>query len=228
VKRSPRRENRHEAPFHLRGKAHEQHTTAWFIPAASQPETRRIRPCNSRRWHRINYLCLDVCSREPISDDLRNASERSYSLRETINSNFDRVRDFTGGVLLEFGPFREPELAWRQRIIRWQAQVRIFFLTEIVLWKYRAQLPGFELPRALVTQQRQFDEGFASTLEGMADRLEGRSSKSPSFEDSMAHHERNAEAYAKAPEQTFSDRNSQLLSLRRRIQNLTTSLTQEI
>lgn len=79
-----------------------------------------------------------------------------------------------------------------------------------------------------MTQQRQFDEGLALTLEGMADRLEGGSSKSPSFEDSVAHHEGNAEAFAKAPEQTLSDRDSALLSLRRRIRNLTTSLTQEI
>jgi hypothetical protein len=86
--------------------------------------------------------------------------------------------------------------------------------------------PGFELPTALVTQQRQFDEGFALTLEAMADRLEGPSSKSQSFEDSLAHHEGNA--YAKAPEAAFSDRDSALLSLRRRIRNLTTLLTQEI
>jgi hypothetical protein len=88
--------------------------------------------------------------------------------------------------------------------------------------------PGFELPTALVTQQRQFDEGFALTLEGMTDRLEGRSSNSPSFEDSAERHEGKAEAYAKALELTFSDRDSALLSLRRRIQNLTTSLKPEI
>ena len=107
-------------------------------------------------------------------------------------------------------------------------KVRMLFLTEIALWKYRAQLPGFELPTALATQQRQFDEGVALALEGMADRLEGRSPKSPSFEDSVTDHEGNAEAYAKAPEQTFSDRDSALISLRRRIQKLITSLTQEI
>jgi len=175
-----------------------------------------------------NLRLLAQFAREPIFDDLRKASERSYSFRETINSNLDRVRDLSGGVLLEFGPSREQDLALRERIIRWQTQVRMLFLTEIALWKYRAQLPGFELPKALVTQQRQFDEGLASTLEGLADRLEGRSSKSPSFEDSVAHHEGNAEVCAKAPEQTFSDRDSALLSLRRRIQNLTNSLTQEI
>jgi hypothetical protein len=79
-----------------------------------------------------------------------------------------------------------------------------------------------------VTQQRQFDDGFALTLEGMADRLEGRSSKSPSFEDSVADYKGNAEACPKAPELTFSDGDSALLSLGRRIQNLTTSLTEDI
>jgi multidrug resistance protein MdtO len=175
-----------------------------------------------------NLRLLAQYAREPISGDLRVANERSYALRETINSNFDRVRDLTGGVLLEFGPSRERDLAMRERIIRWQAPVRMLFLTEVTLWKYRAQLPGFELPTALITGQRQFEEGFALTLERMADRLEGRSSKNPSFDNSAARHEENADAYAEAPQQTFSDRDSALLSLRRRIQTLTTSLIQEI
>lgn len=190
----------------------------WSISAAVQ----------MKKTFASNLRLLAQFAREPISNDLRRASERSYSLRETINSNFDRVRDLTDGVLLEFGPSRERDLALRERILRWQTQMRMLFLTEIALWKYRAQLPGFELPMALVSQQRQFDEGCALTLEEMADRLEGRSSKSPSFEHSVARPEGNAEAYAKALEKTFSDRNSALLSLRRRIQNLTTSLTQEI
>jgi len=190
----------------------------WSVSAAVQ----------MKRTFASNLRLLAQFAREPISGDLRTASERSYALRETINSNFDRVRDLTGGVLLEFGPSRERDLALRERIIRWQAQVRMLFLTEITLWNYRAQLPGFELPTALLTQQRQFDEGFALTLEGMAGRLEGGPPQSPSSEDSAAHHEANAEAYAKAPEPTLSDRESALLSLRRRIQNLTTSLTQEI
>jgi multidrug resistance protein MdtO len=175
-----------------------------------------------------NLRLLAHYAREPISGDLRNANERSYSLRETINTNFDKVRDLTGGVLLEFGPSRERDLAMRERIIRWQAPVRMLFLTEVTLWKYRAQLPGFELPAPVVTQQRQFDERFALTLEGMADRLEGESSESPSSEDSVPHQEDNAEAYAKAAEPTFSDQDAALLSLRRRLQNLTTSLTQDM
>jgi multidrug resistance protein MdtO len=190
----------------------------WSVSAAVQ----------MTRTFATNLRLLAQYAREPISGDLRVANERSYSMRETINTNFDRVRDLTGGVLLEFGSSRERDLAMRERIIRWQAAVRMLFLTEVTLWKYRAQLPGFELPKALITGERQFEEDFALTLEGMADRLEGRSSQSPSPKDLVARHEGGAEVYAKAPEATFSDRDSALLSLRRRIQSLTIALRQEI
>jgi hypothetical protein len=106
--------------------------------------------------------------------------------------------------------------------------MRVLFLTEIVLWKYRAQLSSFELPTALVTEQRQFGESFVVTLERMTGRLERRSSKSPTLEDSVAHHEGNADSYLIAPEPTLFNRDSVLPPLRRGIQNLITSLTQEI
>jgi multidrug resistance protein MdtO len=190
----------------------------WSVPAAVQ----------MKRTFVSNLRLLAQFAREPVSSDLRDAIERSRSMRETINSNFDRVRDLGGGVLLEFGRSREQDLALRDQINRWQAQVRMLFLTEIALWKYRAQLPGFELPKPQVIQQRQLDEGFALTMEGMADRLDGRSSELPTFGDLVADQEGKAEAYPKAPEPTFSDRDSTLLSLRRRIQSLTMSLTEEI
>ena len=190
----------------------------WSVSAAAQ----------MKRTFISNLQLLAQFAREPTRGDLRDASERSYSLRETITSNFDRVRDFAGGVLLEFGSSREQDLALREQIIRWQAQKRMLFLTQIALWKYRAQLPGFELPAALVAEQRQFDEAFALTLEGMADRLNGRPSfRHSAFEDPATYQE-NAHEELKGPEQTFPDRASALLSLRRKIQNLTTSLREEI
>jgi multidrug resistance protein MdtO len=199
----------------------------WTVSAAVQ----------MKRTFVSNLHLLAQFAREPVSgvlrNDLRTAIERAYSLRETINSNFDRVREFTGGVLLEFGPSREQDLALRSQIVRWQAQVRMLFLAEIALWKYRAKLPGFELPTALVSQQRQFDDSFAVTLEGMADRLEGETSERPISDDSAAHDsvvqaEARAETDPKPPEQTDSDRESPLISLRRRIQSLTASLAKEI
>jgi multidrug resistance protein MdtO len=81
--------------------------------------------------------------REPLSKDLIVAVERSFSLRETINNSFDQVRALADGVLFEFGPSRQHDLALRSRIYRLQPQLRTLFLTRTALWKYRAQLPGY-------------------------------------------------------------------------------------
>jgi multidrug resistance protein MdtO len=54
-------------------------------------------------------------AREPISNDYNVAAERSYSLRDAINNNFDSVRASADGVLFEFGPSRQQDLAWRDK-----------------------------------------------------------------------------------------------------------------
>src|ERR1700719_1658632 len=63
------------------------------------------------------------------------------------------------------------------RIRQWQPQLRMLFLTRIALWKYRVQLPGFELPKPVAMAQQEFDQKFATTLDGLADRMEGNSSE---------------------------------------------------
>lgn len=88
-------------------------------------------------------------ARESLSKHLRIAGDRGYSLREMINSSFDRVRVIGEGVLFEFGPSRQQNLALHSRILGWQPQLRILFLTRIALWRYRLQLPGFELPKSV-------------------------------------------------------------------------------
>src|SRR6202000_1124825 len=95
---------------------------------------------------------------------------RSVALRETINSNLDKARALADGVLLEFGPSREQDLALRDRIRQWQPNLRIIFITRLVLWKYRVRLPGFELPEAVRSAQEEFDNHMAEALEGMDNR----------------------------------------------------------
>ena len=106
--------------------------------------------------------------------------------------------------------------------------MRLLFLTEIALWKYRAQLPGFEMPKALILQQRQFDDRFALTLEIMADRLEGKSPQRPMFGNSALKLQESPQADTQKTDQAFSDQDSGLLFLRNRIQTLTSSLADEI
>ncbi len=62
-------------------------------------------------------------AREPLSKDSRVDIERSSSLRETINTNLDKVRILADAVLFEFGPSRQHNLALRSQILRWQTEL---------------------------------------------------------------------------------------------------------
>ncbi len=192
----------------------------WAAPAVVQ----------MRKTFIATLRLLAQFAREPLSKDIRVATGRSYFLRETINKNFAETRLVGDGVLFEFGPSREEDLTWRSRIVRWQPKLRIIFLTRIALWKYRSQLPGFELPETVRVAQREFDGELAQKLDGIADRMEG---KAPSGEEKLEHS-------LERLEQTIRTRSSAeatgalaaqfqtFLPLCRRIESLTISLDKEI
>ena len=168
-------------------------------------------------------------AREPISRDYNVAAARGYSLREAINNNFDGVRASADGVLFEFGTSRQQDLAWRTKFRRWQPQLRLLFITEIALWKYRARLPGFELPQSVVVAQRAFDDELARTLNALADRIDGRRSAVKAAEDWLEPLEHAVKVYDTAEtQQETADRFKAFLSLHRRIESLATSLQREI
>jgi multidrug resistance protein MdtO len=114
--------------------------------------------------------------REPLPGDPKAALDRGYGLREKITSDFDTMRAMADGVLLEFGPARPQNLAWRKRIQEWSARLRTLFLTESALWKYRAQLPSFQVPQDVSLAHQEFEKETARTLDSFADRVEGKAS----------------------------------------------------
>ncbi len=120
---------------------------------------------------------LAQLSREPISGDIPSAIRRTSTLRDTISAKFDNVRSLADGVLLEFGPSRLDDLALRERIRRWQPQVRALFLMRSASLKYRLQLPGFVLPESAILSLKAYDECSAQILDSIADRMEGKTSQ---------------------------------------------------
>lgn len=138
----------------------------WGAPAAIE----------MRRTFISNLRLLAHLAREPLSPDRKTAIARSLALGETINANLDKVRALADGVLFEFGPSREQDLAVRDRIRQFQPTLRMLFITRIVLWRYRAGLPGFELPEAMQPAQQEFDNRLATVLDGLADRMDGKAS----------------------------------------------------
>ena len=193
----------------------------WGAPAAVEMKKRFI----------SNLRLLALFAREPRSEDQRTAIKQSITLRETINNNLDKVRALADGVLLEFGPSREQNLALRNRIRQWQTQLRMLFITRIALWKYRMRLPGFELPETIWQAQREFDDELAKTLDAMADRFEAQPT---------ARRESGLEACFKNLEQTVQtfglrdlhralpEQLKTFLTLSRRLEGLATSLDGEI
>jgi len=190
----------------------------WSAPAAIE----------MRRTFMVNLQSLARLVREPAPGSEK--TWRSDSLRETINAAFDKVRTLADGVLFEFGPSRQQDLALRDRIRQWQPQLRLIFLTRIALLKYRLRLPSFELPEAVSQAQREFDNELAMTLEGMAGRIEGTIlERRVKLEDSLKQLEQSAQASYPEPSKEASVTTLQtFLIFSRRIEVLASTLDKEI
>jgi multidrug resistance protein MdtO len=177
-----------------------------------------------------NLRALADFVRQPVAGERKVAIERGYSLRETIHSNFDKVKSLADGLLFEFGPSRQQDLALRGQIRRWQPQLRMLFLTRITLFKYRLQLPGFELPSGVLASQVEFDGRLAATLDLIANRLENTTP--PEHHDLIGAFERlqsTARAYCmEGSSQSTTIELETLLSLSRTAENLVASLANEI
>jgi multidrug resistance protein MdtO len=190
----------------------------WSAPAAVE----------MRRAFISNLRNLAQLLREPLPGS--EETWRSVSLRETISASFDKVRTLADGVLLEFGPSRQKDLTLRDRIRRWQPQLRLIFLTRIALLKYRLQLPGFELPEPARLAQQKFDNELAAALEAMGNRMEGKVSEGgEDLEDSLKRLERTAQASCpELPREAPAAQLQTFLALSRRIEGLTGALDREI
>jgi multidrug resistance protein MdtO len=169
-------------------------------------------------------------AREPVSSDVRLAIQHTSALRDTINTKFDNVRSLADGVLLEFGPSRRHDLALRDRIRRWQPKLRALFLMRSATLQYRLQLPGFELPEAVIGSLRAYDECSAQMLENIADQMEGKASQGrPESADSAALLEQIGES-CRADESALilSGHGATFVPLLRQIDQLTSRLVNQI
>jgi multidrug resistance protein MdtO len=177
-----------------------------------------------------NLRWLAEFERQPLSEERKSAIERSYFLRETINTNFDKVRSLADGVLFEFGPSRQQDLVLRSQLRKWQPQLRMLFLTRITLFKYRLQLTGFELPAAVHASQLEFDSRLAVVLDRMADRMEGQTpAEDHDFKDAFERLEKAVRTCcSEGPQRSMAIELKTFLALSRTAESLVMSLDNEI
>jgi multidrug resistance protein MdtO len=183
-----------------------------------------------KRMFISNLRLMAEFVRGPLSAESEAAIKRSLSFRETINNGLDQVRTLTDGVLFEFGPTRQQDLALRARIIRWQSQLRMIFVTGIALWNYRLQLPGFELPKPVADAQAAFDESLTKVLDGMADRMEGAASVVSEDVGRLVDrlNQTIQACYQGKSQEPLAPKLETYVSLSRRIESLASSLDREI
>jgi multidrug resistance protein MdtO len=169
-------------------------------------------------------------AREPVSAGIRPAIQRTSALHDTINTKFDSVRSLADGVLLEFGASRRQDLALRDRIRRWQPQLRALFIMRSASLKYRLQLPGFLLPEAVVVSLQAYDERSAQMLENIADRMEGKKpQETPVPAGSFALLERIVESCRTDESRiSLSEHGATFVPLLREIDRLTSRLANQI
>jgi len=192
----------------------------WGAPAAIE----------MKRTFISNLRSLAQLVREPLSGEKELAIERTYSLRETISTNFDKVRTLADAVLFEFSSSRQQDLALRNQIRQWQPRLRTLFVIRIALLKYRLQLPGFDLPETVRVAQRGLDDELAKMLEDMANRMEdkgpeGKNNLKPSF-GSLEQTVRMC--CSEGPQRLLPIELQTFLVLSRNMESLTTSLDKEI
>ena len=166
----------------------------------------------------------------PLSKDVRIALGQSLALRETINTNLDKVRALADGVVFEFGPSRSVDLELRSYIRQWQPQLRTLFIMRITFLKYRLQLPGFELPESVRLQQQAYDEHSARMLKELANLIEQATPPAAnSIEDSHELLNKTVEAIqSQDSAQLPPGRAQSFITLLRGIDGLTESLACEI
>jgi multidrug resistance protein MdtO len=127
-----------------------------------------------RRTFVSTLRLLAQFSREPASGDIQAAIQRVSTLRETINSSFDKVMSFADGVLFEFGPSRQRDLRFRDHIRPWLAKLRTLFLMRIALHEDRLYFNRVGLPEPVRLSLRDYDDHCSQVLQGIADRIEGQ------------------------------------------------------
>lgn len=192
----------------------------WSVPAVAQMKKTFVSALR----------LLAQFAREPLSTDLRTAAERSYALREAIDGAFDGERAAADAVIFEFGPSRQRNLAWRATIREWGPQLRALFLTRIALWKYRARLPGFEIPETALAAQQQFDYESANVLDSIADRLESRAAgQAAHLEEAFERLQQTLRTYEpEQPQKAQGPQIQTLLQLSSRFRGLVSSLSEQV
>jgi multidrug resistance protein MdtO len=173
-------------------------------------------------------LLAELVSASPAGTDTE-AIVRVRRQRDQVYRYFNEVNAQADAVPFETGPARAADMAARDRIRRWQASLRTFYLLEAPLIQFRVFGDASLKSRPFAQMHDIFREQCSRSFEHMAESLENQLNKRP--------HEGGAplslmapalEAAAADERTTFSEREEALLRMLRTIASLVDRMQNEV
>jgi multidrug resistance protein MdtO len=179
-----------------------------LFPRSAADEMVRIFVVNLR-------LLADLASLTPRRND-RAAVLKVRRQREEIYRHFGDVNAQSDAVPFETGPLRSGDMAARDRIRRWQASVRSFYLLEAPLLQFRIFGEGDTKSRAFTEFEDDFRFECSRIFREIAESLEGQLATRRHDPGTVASLVRRLEALPTAGDE-FSERERALARLMRTI-----------
>lgn len=142
-----------------------------FYPRSATDEMVRIFTSNLR-------LMADLLADSPANADTA-AIFKIRRQREQVYRNFGNVNAQSDAVPFETGPQRAGDLAARDRIRRWQASLRTFYLLEVPLLQFRVFRAESEKSKSYSHIEHRFRAAAAELLRHAASCIEDQMNKKP-------------------------------------------------
>jgi multidrug resistance protein MdtO len=172
-------------------------------------------------------LMAEIAASSPRAGD-RAAVFKLRRQREEVNRRFGEVNAQSDAVPFETGPARAGHLAARDRIRRWQAYLRSFYLLQAPLLQFRTFADASARTRAFTAYEDQFRTECAQSFLRIAQNLEDQLAQKPHDSSSAASLESLLDSLPAKGEEFFSERERALLRMTQTISTLVDRLQSEV
>ena len=172
-------------------------------------------------------LMADIAASSPRAGD-RAAIIKIRRQREEVNRRFGEVNAQSDAVPFETGPARAGDMAARDRIRRWQAYLRSFYLLQAPLLQFRTFADPNAKTEAFTAREDQFREECSQSFLRIAQNLENQLAKKPHDRSSAPSVESLMGPLPGEREEFFTERERALLRMTQTIAALVDRLQNEV
>jgi len=191
-----------------------------FYPRPASDEMIRIFVRNLR-------LMAEMILTTP-TDGNEEAIVRIRRQRDQIYRNFGEVNAQSDAVPFETGAQRAHDMAARDRIRRWQASLRTFYLLESPLLQFRIFSKDADRLRPFAVVENEFRDACAHTFQRMAQTLEDQLNQKPLLAQEPPLLMATLDRFREDGEQDLSSREQALLQMTRTIASLVDRVQSEV